>query len=428
MKTKDTKKTPPFIKTLALVLSVVIFRTSLAGAAPVLPGTLAVLEPHLSLPEMRAAWDAIRKEIYLDPLLLVKGREEVRKALGEWSSGTQSVRSAYETADGIALARVEDILEKAWGLYYQFDYAGAGRILAEGEKLLDTPGDSGFRAHLLFEIQILKAVASRAAGRKAYIRDFEKAAALEPSRTLPPERYSPEIISVYQGIRREFLDGKMVPVSLTGTPTDGVIYLDGQDKGRIQPDSEIRVFPGKHFFEFLAPGYEPQSLVIDAGKSEPISVHFELSPLGPEGDSDTFFLERVRTGDRAYMMLLAGRLKVDYLLLPDPDGSVLNAWLLDKEGRSVKRAVLWEEGSSTESGARRAEDLLDTIRLRWPHDRTNEIAPLSLPAPYLEPPGGVNSEEGSTKWTKYAVALGILLLVGAAAGADGGSTKIEASW
>lgn len=427
---KDPRKTrAPFTRILVVILAMTMFQTSIAGAVSLVPGKLAVLEPPMPMAEMRAAWDGIRSEVYLDPLLLVKGREEVLKALEDWRQAGEAVRSAYRTADRITLDRTQVLIEEAWAFYYQFNYDRATEILTRAEDLLSTPGDSGFRTHLMFEVLVLSGIVARAAGDKSYINSFKKAAALEPTRELPSERYSPETITIYSGIRKGLLNGEQVSLFVDGTPADASVKVGGGELGKLVPETGYSLLPGRHFIEAMAPGYEPWSLTLDAERFEPANVRFQLVPTGPEDDPDSFFLQRLRAGDRSYMILLAEKLNVDYLLIPDPDGNVLRVWLIDREGRSVDHIVLWEAGDTRESGALRVARVLEPVRQKWDHSRTMAGAPFSLPAYRQDSPEGSNAVEGARTWTRYALAIGILLLVGAAAASEpGGSTKVEATW
>ena len=163
MKKEPMRTRVPFTRRLAVILAVTMFQTSIAGAVSPAPSKLAVLEPPMPVPEMRAAWDGIRSEVYLDPLLLVRGREEVLKTLQEWRQAGQAVRSAYKTADRITLDRTQALIEEAWAFYYQFNYDSAIEVLSQAEELLSTPGDSGFRTHLMFEVLLLSGIVARAA-------------------------------------------------------------------------------------------------------------------------------------------------------------------------------------------------------------------------------------------------------------------------
>jgi hypothetical protein len=423
------RKSAHFTRSLAVILALNLLQASLAWAISPVPGSLAVLEPPMSLPEMRAAWDGIRDRIYLDPLLLVKGREEVLKELEEWRLAARSIRSAYGTADRIALDRAQTLLEEAWSLYYQFDYDGASEALSRAENLLSTPGDSGFRTRLMFEVLLAGGILARTTGDNSYIEDFKGAAALDPARELPSEKYSPETINIYNRIRGELLNGQRVSLFVGGTPADASVLLGGQETGEALQDKGYLVLPGKHFIEASAPGYEPWGLAFDAARFAPVNLLFNLAPTGPEGDPEGFFLRRLRAGDRSYMTLLAEKLDVDYLLIPDPDDSVLRAWLLDREGRSVDHVVLWETGDTREAGALRAARALEPLRQEWDHSRTTAGAPLSLPALDQDLKDDADSLKGPAVWSRYAIAIGVLLLVGAAANAErGGSTRIEATW
>lgn len=429
MKKNSMRINVPYTRRLAVILAMVMLQTSLAGAVAQVPGSLAILEPPMHLPEMRAVWDGIRSEIYLDPLLLVRGREEILQELEEWRLAAEAVRAAYRTADRITLERTQVFLEKAWALYYQFDFDQAIEILTQAEELLSTPGDSGFRTHLMFEVLLLRGIVARAAGDKNYLKDFKRTVALDPARELPSERYSPEIITIYSRIRNEILTGEQVSLFVDGTPVDASVLIAGKKPGEVTQDTGFLVLPGKHFIDVSAPGYEPWGQTLDAERFEPADIHFELIPTGPEGDPDDFFLHRLRAGDRMYMILLAAKLDVDYLLIPDPGENVLRAWLIDREGRSVDHVVLWETGDTRESGAFKAAKVLEPLRQEWSHSRTTAGAPLSMPAlsqELLEDPTPV---EATKTWSRYAIAIGVLLLVGAAAAADkSGSTRVEATW
>ena len=429
MKIDPVRQNPLFIRELAFILALIMFPASMAWAVSPVPGSLAVLEPPMPLPEMRAAWDGIRSIIYLDPLLLIKGRDQVSGELVEWSETVQIVRSAHLAADRITLDRVQKLIDKAWSLYYRFDYDQAVQVLDESKELLLTPGDSGFRTRLMFEVLMARGVVGRAAGDKTFGLYFTRAAALDPARELSAGRYSPEVISIYQRLRKDLLAREQVPVNVDGTPADAVVILGGNDLEEVSPGSKYSILPGLHFLEVSAPGYEPWGMNFDARRFEPANIRFDLVPAGPEGHPDGFFLQRFKAGDRSYMTLLADKLDVDYLLIPDPQEDVLKAWLLDGQGRTVKHAVLWRTGDTGESGALRAEGMLAPIRQVWDGDRNSPGALLSLPTPDLELTGDPDDGTGSRAWSRYAIAVGVLLLVGFAVGSgtDGG-TRIEATW
>jgi hypothetical protein len=423
------RRSAPSTRRLAVIMAVTLLQTSMAWAVSPAPGSLAVLEPPMPLPEMRAAWDGIRNEIYLDPLLLVRGREEVLKELEEWRLAAQAIRSAYRTADRITLDRAQALLDEAWAFYYQFDYDSASAGLSRTEKLLSTPGDSGFRTHLMFEVLLASGIVARTTGDNSYIMNFKRAAALDPGRELPSEKYSPETITIYNRIRRELLAGERVSLFVDRTPADASVLAGGGESGSAFPGTGYLVLPGKHFIEASAPGYEPWGTTFDAERFEPSNLRFELVPTGPEGDPDGFFLQRLRAGDRSYMTLLAEKLDVDYLFIPDPDENFLKAWLIDRKGRSVDHVALWETGDTRESGALRVARALEPLRQEWDHSRTTAGAPLSLPALGQDPPEDPDTFGGSKVWSRYAIAIGVLLLVGAAANAERNpSTRIEATW
>lgn len=401
----------------------------MAWAVSLVPGSLAVLEPPMPLPEMRAAWDGIRSGIYLDPLLLVKGEDQVAEKLAEWREAGQAVKSAHNTADRITLDRAQALIEEAWGLYYQFDYDRAAQVLDSSKELLLTPGDSGFRTRLMFEVLLASGVVGRAARDKAFNSYFTQAAALDPARELSAQKYSPEIISLYQRIRSDLLTKEQVPVTVEGTPPDAAVILGGEELAGISPGTKRLVLPGIHFLEASAPGYEPWGLGLDAKRFEPANVRFDLVPVGPEGDPGGFFLQRFKAGDRSYMTFLADKLDVDYLLIPDPQEDVLSAWLLDGEGRTVQHIELWKVGDTRESGSLRADVMLAPLRQTWDHDRKSPGTLLSLPAPGPELTGDQGDGKGSSVWSRYAIAVGVLLLIGVAAGSEqGGGTRIEATW
>lgn len=433
MKIEPMKKSPPFIKRLSASLALIMFQTSTAWAVSPVPGSLAVLEPSLPIPEMRAAWDGIRNEIYLDPLLLVKGHEEVSRKLSEWRLAADSIRAAYRTADRVTLDRTQALIEEAWAHYYQFDYHQAAQALSESEKLLSPPGDSGFRTRLMFDVLLLRGLVARAGKDKSYGSHFMKAAAIDPVRELSLQKYSPETINIYNRYRDELLAESRVSLFVEGTPADATVSIGDQVLKDIPPDTGHLALPGIHFLEASAPGYETWSMIFDAHRFEPARVNFKLVPTGPEGEPDSFFLQRLKAGDRSYLALLAEKLGVDYLLVPDPHENSLRAWLIDHEGRTVDHALLWEAegkvGDADESGTQKAMAFLKPLRQRWDYERTSIDAPFSMPDNDFALPEESGDVDTSSGWNKYAIAIGLLILVGVAAGAEqGGDTRVEATW
>lgn len=421
------RKNPPFTRRTAAILAVLMFRVSVAAAAPPAPGTLAVLEPPMTVPEMRAAWDRIQDGIYFDPLLLVRGREEVTEALETWRQAAESVRSAIRAADRIALDRVQFLIEESRELYYRFDYEGADEVLGESrDLLLSTHGDSGFRSQLLFEASVMRGLVARALGSKRYVDDFKEAVSLDPQRELSSEQYSPETISLYLRVRKDLLGDGPVPLGIEGSPADAAVLVDGVPWSA-GPDKAAReVLPGIHFIEASAPGYEPWGQSLTAQRFEPPGLRFELVPIGPEGDPEAFFLQRVKAGDRAYLSLLAEKLDVDYTLIPDPEGDVLKAWLVGRDGRTRDHLTLWESGDGEDSALPRAWALLGPLRQHGSLGQSSAGAPLAFPE---AEPVVMDPVKAHPPWGRYALAIGILLMAAAAAGADrGGSTRIEATW
>ncbi len=137
----------------------------------------------------------------------------------------------------------------------------------------------------------------------------------------------------------------------------------------------------------------------------------------------------MKAGDRLYLALLASKLGVDYLLIPEPDGDAMKVWLIDREGRTVDHVPVWKTGDARESAAGRISKVLEPLRQEWSQNANTPGAPLNLPALQRDSVEGSDEEEKRTGWSRYAVAIGILLLVGAAASSDrGGSTRIEAAW
>jgi hypothetical protein len=429
MKSTSMMKSRRYIKILALAAAAAIFHVSLVWAVPLETGSLAVLEPSIPDTRMRAAWEGIRKSIFLDPLLLTMGREEVVKGLNDWQFAADSVRLSLVTSDRITLERTRLLIDQAWSHYYQFEYKQASAALEESRKLLLSPGDSGFRARLMFELLLLKGIVARSAGDDAYRNWFAEAAAIDPGGELSPEKYSPEIISTYSRFRDELIAGGTVPVSVAGTPTDASVKFSGVELDKADREKGYQVLPGIHFLEVKAPGYEPWSKVLETRRFQPSTVRYELVPNGPEADTENFFLGRLKAGDGVFLALLAGKLDVDYLLVPDPQADNLGAWLVDSNGEVVDNALLWKPGDDKDTGSLRAAGLLKPLRQELTLISTTPGAPLSLPAaaqPLSEE--GTDSRKSSL-WSRYAVPLGILLLIGAAvSGSQGGDTRIEATW
>ena len=182
-------------------------------------------------------------------------------------------------------------------------------------------------------------MAARAAGAGNYESHFIRAAALDPVQELSSDKYSPETVAVYSRLKGDLLRKSMVPIFIEGTPLDASVSIGGLELKDISTDKGHMIRPGAHFLDISAPGYEPWSLILDTRDFETSSVRFELIPSGPEGDPDDFFLQRFKAGDRPYLTILAGKLKVDYLLIPDPGEDVL----FRNEGPGLAVALPLEE-------------------------------------------------------------------------------------
>jgi hypothetical protein len=425
------KKNTPFTKHVAAALALLVLRASVCGAASLAPGSLAILECTLPDHEMRAAWEEASREARTDPLLLVLNEDEVYSILEEWRTVGDAVDAAWWTADKAALERVQSMLDEAWGAYYAFSFEKALGILREAEELLALPGDSRFRSRLAFEVNILQGMVYRAGGDGNYWDEFKKAAAVFPDVKLSPDRYSPEIISVYKSVREELLSDGTVLVAIDAKPADADILMDGKITDSEQGEARLRIFPGRHFVEARAAGYEPFSYVLEVGEWDSPSLRFNLIQSGPEGESDRFFLERLRAGDRLYLSRLLEKLGVDYVLIPGGEGGALHPWLVGRDGRAAAHRTIWEPGADPGSAVTNLSDMLHPLR----HDREevgrSTLAQLNLPPP----PGTIltipETPEQAAGWKRYAAVLGILVLVAVAAASDsgsGGGTTVEVTW
>jgi len=422
-------KSTPFTRNLAFFLVLVMLQSSVCGAASLVPGSLAVLDGLLSGPEMRAAWEKASRDTYLNPHFLVMGANEMTLILDRWGEEGEAVRTAWDIANSAALRQVKSLMEEAWSAYYAFSYPEAGGFLEEAEELLLAPGDSRFRSRVSFEAAVLKGMIGRAVGDRSFAREFMRAAAIDPEAELSPDRYSPEIISAFQRVRGTLLEKDPTFVTIKGTPGDAEILVDGKTTGS-KKDSRIPVFPGLHFFEASAPGYEPLTRVLEIEAWDSPSIQFQLLETGPEGKTARFFLERLKIGDRSYLSRLTGVLDVDYVLIPDGEKEDLRCWLVDREGHTVAHGTLWSPGEEPDAAAKRVTALLAPLRMELGDPGGPALSQMNLPPVPDSVPRFPESVNRESAWKRYAPVIGLLLLVGVAAssGSGGGGTPIEVTW
>ena len=419
----------PFTRNLAFFLVLVMLRSSVCGAASLVPGSLAVLDGPLSGPEMGAAWEQAFRDTYLDPHFLVMGEDEVALILDQWGKEGEAVKTAWDIADSAALRRVKSLMEDAWVAYYAFSFQKAQNFLNEAEELLLTPGDSRFRSRIGFEAAVLKGMIGRAVGERSFSEAFMRAAAIDPEAELSPDRYSPEIISFYQRARGTLLEQDPTFVAIEGNPEDAVVLVDGKTTESTK-GSRVPVFPGRHFIEAGAPGYEPFSRVLEIDAWESPSVPFNLRETGPEGDPVRFFLQRLEAGDRSYLSRLVGVLDVDYVLIPDGGKSDLRCWLVDREGHTVAHGTLWSPGEEPGAAAPRVAAILAPLGMELGDPGGPALSQMNLP-PVSDTASGISEEAGQgSAWKRYAPVIGLLLLVGVAtaSGSGGGGTSIGVTW
>ena len=119
----------------------------------------------------------MERQLYLDPLLLVKGKEQVAGILKQWEQSGAAIESSHLTAYRSAMNRSEKIMANTWDAYYGFEFEKALKLLAEMEKLISISGDTALRADMAFERYILEGMVLRAMERKGYRSSFASAAA-----------------------------------------------------------------------------------------------------------------------------------------------------------------------------------------------------------------------------------------------------------
>ncbi|MDT8396710.1 MAG: PEGA domain-containing protein [bacterium] len=413
------------IRGMAWAMALVMLRVSVAGAVSLPPGSLAVLEPTLQVPEMRVAWDQVQRQLYMDPLLLIKDKEQVAGMLEQWRQSGEAIAASHLTAYRSAMESSGPVLSEAWDAYYGFEYDRALRSLKRMRELVSIPGDTSLRADLAFEMYILEGMVLRAREGKGHGVPFARAAALDMERELPEERYSPGTVEQYLRVRREVSGGAKAFLKVTGSPADMAVIVDGKQTGAL--NSTLELPPGGHYIELTAPGYEPWYGVVEMDRLTPTNIRQDLAPGGPEDEYAPFFMGRLRAGDKGYLARLVSRLEVDYILIPEGDESTLQAWLLDREGLTVGRGTIWEAGDSVEEGMARMEAMVEPLRQTW----STQAGQVNVNLPEAEPVPESRPEENGimSGWRRYAVILGAALVIGSMSSASGGGgTRVEVTW
>ena len=420
----------PFIKILALFLVFAMFRVSLCAAAGLVPGSLALLEGSFEGPEMGAAWEQAKREIFFNPRLLAKGEKETTLVLDQWKDEGQILVKTWETVDSEALQRISDLMEKAWSAYFTFSFEEATALLGQAEDLIFIPGDSQFRTRVFFESRILKGMILRARKDPSFAREFTKAAALDPGAVLAPDRYSPEVIEAYNRAKNSLKAKGTVSLTVTGTPDDADVFLNGKKIGRAR-GATGNLPPGVHFIEAKAPGYEPWSTWMDVDQWEHPCAEFNLKQAGPPGEPALFFLERLEAGDRPYLSRLVERLDVDYILIPDGREGILKCWLIDAQGVALEQVILWGEEEDQGVAARRMSEFTAPLRFEWGDTEEFFLSQVNLPPNSVLSLKGEEEIRDVSAWKRYGPVIVVLLVVGIAAAASGGEsggTSIEVAW
>ncbi len=424
------KTSAPFIKSLTFFLALAMVRVSLCSASGILPGSIAVLEGSFKEAETGAVWEQAKRRIYSDPRLLVKEEGETAKILDQWKGEGQILVNAWNTADSAAMRQIGDLLEKAWSAYFTFSFEEALSLIRQAEEMIFIPGDSRFRTRAFFESRVLKGMILRAKGDPSFPDEFMRAAALDPEADLAPDRYSPRVIEAYNRAKNSLKAKGIATLSVTGAPADAEVFLNGKKIGKAR-GAAGELQPGMHFIEAKAPGYEPWNTRIEVAQWEHPAVEFDLEQAGPVGEPASFFLKRLEEGDRSYLSNLAGRLDVDYTLIPDRQGEVLKCWLIDSQGVPIKQEILWKQAEDQGVAQKRMSEFTSPLRFNWVDAEGFPFSQINLP---LDPVSSLEMK-GETRdvsvWRKYGLVIAVLLVVGiaAASGGDGGGgTSVEVAW
>ncbi len=421
----------PFIEPVALLLvPLLVFGHSASILAEVSYRTAAIVHPSLSLPpRQRAIWQDSVSRVRANPRILLKDDQAVRATLDQWASDAAGEK-ADRLAEEMALrAEIRSRIDRAWDLYYGFDFSGSRRILDQTASTLDGLPSTDRQARLQFEVLVLDGMARRAQGDGRYRKSLRSAAALDPGAVLEAERYSPDIIEEFREASRKVLSGPRSTLSVTALPEGGVVMIDGRRVGEA-PLSGYEILPGVHFVEVVRPGHTAPPRRVELENWGSATLDFSLSPTGPSESPDLYFADRLQSGDREVFRALTRRLGVDLAVVPVWDGRDLKAWLVNNEGDPVSGVSLWSGDTGTGDPAGLMTMLLGPED-EWVRDEP--VMGVSVNMPDVPEFGSDPDEDlGKSRTQRWYLILGGALLVALAAGAlqDGGAggTKVDVSW
>lgn len=170
---------------------------------------------------------------------------------------------------------------------------------------------------------------------------FRRAAVLDPERQLDTVRYSPDVVDLYETVRKDALASAPGILDVTAS-ADATVFVDGKSLGAA-PQKGVQLVPGEHFL--LVRSAEGasyfQSVTLRSGETRPIDALLEQGGIGVAATDGPGRVRQTRDLYRAIgthtgntLVLLAGQL---------PDGQV-GLQLYSPASGSFSRPVTGEAG------------------------------------------------------------------------------------
>ncbi|MBN2362024.1 MAG: PEGA domain-containing protein [Deltaproteobacteria bacterium] len=228
--------------------------------------------------------------VALDPArpLSPQERSAVESALHVTGHRALDPADAAVLEDGAAtrpaVAPPDALFVEARRALLNFDEAAAqGKLEQARDILCESPRILAERT-LLADIHLLSGQIAVAAGRAVEAqREFALAAVLEPTRTLHPGLYPPEVVAAYQQAQQELKALAPGALVVEAVPAEAQLYLDGEFSGS-SPLLVPELAAGLHYVTAVVQGRLARTRVVEviSGHSTQLSL---LVPVVPAGTS-----------------------------------------------------------------------------------------------------------------------------------------------
>ncbi len=176
---------------------------------------------------------------------------------------------------------IEPQLAQARRLYRDLAFRASLDELERAQKELEARLGSNEVYDLLDRLFLLRALDQLALGNPDQARDaLRQAAILRPERaSLDPAEFSPDVRSEYNTVREALETEAAFALATETEPPGATLTLNGRGVG--ETPIQVRLYRGRHYLVFRAPGQIAQQRVVEVDGEPPPLLRVELEALSP---------------------------------------------------------------------------------------------------------------------------------------------------